>query len=108
MKIRSSVLLTCAAMALCSSTAKAALTWDFEDGMQGWTWSAATATSVPGQWIAPGPAPEIVAGQGIYGVGGGNLFCPGDSVARSTAMFDLSSSLLSRLELLLYRGQARL
>ncbi len=92
MKIRSSVLLTCAAMALCSSTAKAALTWDFENGMQGWTWSTASAAFVPGQHIAPGAPPEIVPG--TYGAGGGNLYCPGDSVTRSAAVFNLSSYLV--------------
>lgn len=88
------VLLITVALALSASAAMAALTWDFEDGMQGWTWSTANAASVPGQWIAPGPPPEIIPGQGIYGVGGGNLYCPGDSVSRATAEFDLSGMLV--------------
>ena len=88
------VLLITVALAFSASAAMAALTWDFEDGMQGWTWSTAHAQSVPGQWIAPGPPPEIIPGQGIYGVGGGNLFCPGDANSRATAEFDLSSMLV--------------
>lgn len=83
-------LLIGAALATCASASMAALTWDFEDGMQGWTWSTANAQSVPGQWIAPGPAPEIIPGQGIYGAPGGNLFAPGDAVSRATAEFDLA------------------
>lgn len=94
MKSAKRTLLLCAALVLCCVGAQAALSWDFEDGMQGWTWSTATATSVPGQWIAPGPPPEIVGGTGILGVGGGNLFLPGDSVSRATAEFDLSSYLV--------------
>lgn len=87
---KATVLLIGAALAVSSSAAMAALTWDFQDGMQGWTWSTSQPSSVPGQWIAPGPPPEIIPGQGIYGAPGGNLYCPGDSATRSTAEFDLT------------------
>lgn len=87
-------LLLCAVFALSSAGAHAALTWDFEDGMQGWTWSTSHAQSVPGQWIAPGPPPEIVPGQGIYGASGGNLYLPGDGQSRATAEFDLTPYLI--------------
>lgn len=88
------ILILSAALAITASASMAALSWNFEDGMQGWTWSTAHAASVPGQWIAPGAPPEIVPGQGIYGAPGGNLFCKGDATTRSTAEFDLSPYLV--------------
>jgi len=72
----------------------AAMTWDFETGMQGFTWYTGHAQSAPGAYIAPGVTPDILGGGGIYGAEGGNLFMPGDGVSRSTAVFDLSSYLV--------------
>lgn len=83
------MLLAVALLVSSGTAAMAAMSWDFQTGMQGWAWSTANAKSVPGEWIG-GPPPELVAGTGIYGVGGGNLFLPGDGNSRSTAEFDLS------------------
>lgn len=94
MRIARFVLLASVCLALSASGAMAALTWDFETGMQGWTWSTARPNSVPGQWIAPGPPPEIVGGQGIYGAPGGNIYAPGDANTQATAEYDLSSLLV--------------
>lgn len=86
-------LVAVAVLALSATGAMAALTWDFSTGMQGWTWSTAHAQSVPGQHIN-GMPPEIIPGQGVYGAGGSNLYCPGDSNSRSTAVFDVSPYLV--------------
>jgi len=88
------VIASVVALALAGSAAVAGLSWDFENGMDGWTWNTTgSGTWVPGQYIAPGQMPpELVSG--VYGVSGGNLFTPGDSLSRSAAVYDLSSVLV--------------
>ncbi len=90
MKRAFAVLLTMA-LVLSAGAAMAALTWDFNDGMQGWTiTNTGTAT---GQWV--GSAPFTLAtdtnGNPIYsGAGVGNVYLPGDSNGSSYATLNLN------------------
>ncbi len=80
-------------MAVAAGFASAAtLSWDFNDGLQGWT-IVNTGTNT-GQWIAPGDAPLLYTDGGttnIYSQApGGNVYLPGDSNGRTIALFDLA------------------
>jgi len=92
------LLFVVAVLALSSTATMAALQWDFETGMQGWTWNTTgSGTWVPGQYIGPGDPPPLLVTGGlgdVYGVSGGNLYLPGDANSRSAAVFDLSGLLI--------------
>jgi len=85
-------------LVLSSSAAMAGLSWDFNTGMQGWTWNTTgSGTWVPGQYIGPGDPPPLLATGGsgdVYGVSGGNIYAPGDANSRSAAVYDLSGLLV--------------
>ncbi len=80
------VLLACTAATAAPYTGPWHLTWDFNDGLQGWTLGqAGTAT---GRWVNPAWEPQgpMLPDGGYSGAGGGNLYLPD----RSFAKFDVS------------------
>lgn len=80
---------------LTAGVATAAISWDFDDGLQGWT-VVNSATNV-GHWVAPGEQVLLATHEGspIYSqAGGGNLYLPGDANGRTTAVMDLSGLLV--------------
>jgi len=82
-----------ALLVLSATAALAALTFDFETGMQGWQWYHGPDSRIPyadGEWVAPGSKPTLVGDPLIEGASGGNIFCPGDSASRATAYLDLA------------------
>lgn len=74
-------------------------TWDFNDGLQGWTIvnTPAGNGSTQGQWVAPGQVIQLASdqvGNPIYSsAGGGNLYLPGDANGKPVATLDLTSLL---------------
>jgi len=91
--MRKYVLLAAAILVLGMTPALAGtMSWDFNDGLQGWT--IANSGSNSGVWVAPG-APQLLYTDGgatqVYSnAGGGNVYLPGDSNGRTTALFDLA------------------
>jgi hypothetical protein len=88
-----------ALVAIATGPAFAALTWNFDDGMQGWTivnTPAGTNTTV-GKWVAPGEQIQLASdtlGNPIYSTApGGNVYLPGDGNGKPAAIYDLTSKL---------------
>lgn len=86
-----SFLICGAVLAMVAAPTLGAMTWDFEDGLQGWTITN-TGTNT-GSWVAPASTPLLYSdgmGTDIYGAAGGNVYLPGDSNGATTALFDLT------------------
>lgn len=85
-----------AIVALMAVPAMGQMSWNFDDGLQGWT-IVNSGTNV-GSWVAPGATPLLYSdglGTDIYSQAqGGNLYLPGDGNGRTTAMLDLAPYLV--------------
>lgn len=83
--------------ALVTSPAFAAVTFDFNDGLQGWTIVNSGAINI-GRWVAPGEVVQLATdtmGDPINSsAGGGNVYLPGDGNGRTTAVLDLAPYLV--------------
>jgi hypothetical protein len=89
-------LVVLAIIVLAAGPAMAQMSWNFDDGLQGWT-IVNSGTNI-GSWVAPGSGPLLYSdglGTDIYSqAGGGNVYLPGDGNGKTTALFDLSGVLV--------------
>jgi hypothetical protein len=99
--VRKTILLVIGVWAMAAGPAWSEITWNFDDGLQGWTIVNSGTINI-GKWVAPGENVLLATYTGdpanpvpVYSQAGGcNVYLPGDGNGRTTAILDVSSLLV--------------